>query len=439
MFIFTISILVVFHEFGHYVVARLFRVKIITFAVGFGPKLFAFRSKSNEWRVGCIPLGGYVRMLDAREGEVPLDEKHLAFNYKKPYQKILIACAGPMFNVLFAILAYYVLALVGVPELRPVISSIDNEIAAVNNINIPTNSLIQKINGINVYTWKMADTVFYEQIQHSPMINLHIMLNNKQFIYKLDLTKAANHFHRQLYLENLGLYPFSYLPVIAYVEPSSPAAIAKLRIQDKIIAINQNKIDSWFSLATTIKNSPDKQLTIQVERGGKLLNLLVIPDSTNVNGQLIGKVGIMPTLNEKLLADNSYTHKYNLLTAAPYAFVACYSVIAFNISSLYGILIGQVSLHNLGGPISIAKASSGALALGIKAYIDFLALISISLAIMNLLPIPILDGGHIVIYLIEWIIGREVTHNVQIFIFKLGFVLLMCVTLFAIYNDILRL
>lgn len=439
VFLLTLGILVVFHEFGHYVVARMFKVKVITFSVGFGPKLFTFKTKSNDWCISAIPLGGYVKMLDAREGEIPVGQEHLAFNYKKPWQKILIAFAGPFFNLLFAFLAYYFMALVGVNELKPIISSVNPELVAINQVNITANSTIQKINGIAVHSWQQADKLFNQQVQKSPMVQLGVTANNKESQIDLNLTQAVKHFHDELYLETIGLYPVSYLPIIAYIEPNSPAMKAHLQINDQIISINSQQIASWFEIAKTIQNSAGETLSIQVKRQDKLLDVQVVPVSSDNDGQVVGKIGIMPTLNQKLLQEHSYTHKYNFLSAFSNAASSCYSVIVLNLSGFYAIAVGKISVNNLGGPISIAKASRGALASGIKDFVDFLALISIGLAIMNLLPIPVLDGGHILIYAIEWVIGKEVTHSMQILIFKISFVLVMGISILAIYNDILRL
>lgn len=434
-FLVTIAILVVFHEFGHYLVARIFGVKIITFSVGFGPKLYTYKGKMNDWCISAIPLGGYVRMLDAREGEVPLGQEHMAFNYKKPWQKILIALAGPIFNIIFAVLAYYFLAIIGITELKPVISSINPSLTQINQINIKPNSSIKKINGINVYTWNEADKLFNKQVQKSGFVEIELQ-DNKLL---LDLQKPRAHFHEDLYLETLGLYPFKYLPIIAYVEPNSPAMKSGLKVNDVVLAIDQMQIKTWFDIAKIIQDSPSKSLNFEVRRNSELINMKVLPETIDNDGQVIGKIGIMPTLDKEQLKANSVIHKYNLLNAIPYAASSCYAVVQLNLISIYHILTGQISVNNLGGPIAIAKAAHGALASGLKDFIDFLALISVGLAIMNLLPIPVLDGGHVIIYAIEWVTGKEVTYEMQNFIFKIGFMLIIGISILAIYNDILRL
>lgn len=439
VFLMTIGILVTFHEFGHYLFARIFKVKVITFSIGFGPKLFKFQSKYNEWCISAIPLGGYVKMLDEREGEVESELKHLAFNNKKPYQKIIIAAAGPVFNLLFAFLAYYILSVAGIPELKPVVASVNSQISASNNIRVPENSLIKSINNIPVYSWSGADKVFNQQVKKSHIVKLNIVNTDKEQVLNLDLQQVFAHYNSNLYLEHLGLYPYKYISTIAYIEPASAAMKADLQVNDEILGINGKKITDWFTLADIIKSSPSKLLIFDVKRQNKVLQIKVTPDSSDNDGQLIGKVGIMPTLDQSLVHANSFVHRYSLIAAFSNAWLSTYNVAALNLSGLYGIVTGKVSARDLGGPITIAKVGSGALAQGFKNFIDFLALISIGLAVMNLLPIPVLDGGHILIYIIEWITGKEVTHQVQAQIFKVGFVLLIGVSFLAIYNDILRL
>jgi regulator of sigma E protease len=438
-FILTIGILVLFHELGHYVVARICGVKVITFSIGFGPKLLSIHTKSNEWCVSLIPLGGYVRMLDAREGAVSANEKHLAFNYKKPYQKILIALAGPLFNLLFAFIAYYVLSITGVPELKPVISGINPELTQINQINIVPGSKIIKINGENVYTWSEADKVFNTEIQKSPLLSMDLEYANHNTHMNLSLTKAREHFNHNLHLNSLGLYPIRYLPIIAYIEPDSPAMKSGLRLNDEIVSINNKTTNNWFLLTSIVQNSPGQLIDLGIRRDKRVINIKIMPDSIENDGQIAGRLGIMPTVDMSLLSSNSLIHKYSMLGAFTNAAASCYAVLMLNLTSIYSIISGHSSVHNLGGPISIARAAHGALANGYTDFINFLALISIGLGIMNLLPLPVLDGGHILIYTLEWFMGREVTYHTQNIIFKIGLVLIIGITMLAFYNDILRL
>ena len=265
------------------------------------------------------------------------------------------------------------------------------------------------------------------------------MLIPRLLVQIKSLIKAREHFNKNLHLEDIGLYPISYLPVISYIEPKSPAMQSGIKINDKIVAVDGKEINNWFVLANIIQNSVSKVLNISIIRNNKPMNLNVTPIAVDNDGQVSAKLGIMPSVDTNLLVSNSFSYKYNILSGFKYAALSCYELVKLNITSIYSIISGHSSINNLGGPISIAKAANGALTNGATEFIDFLALISIGLGIMNLLPLPVLDGGHIIIYLIEWAIGKEVTYQTQSIIFKIGFVLIMGITIIAFYNDILRL
>lgn len=437
-FLLTIGILVVVHEFGHYIVARLCNVKIISFSVGFGPKLLKWQGKHNEWCISLLPLGGYVKMLDEREADVPSNLKHLAFNNKPAIQKILIAFAGPFFNILFAFFAYYALSMYGVYGLKPIIASQQATPLIKNLDKFPTPSQIIAVDGIKTSSWTEADKIFQKEANNKNIINLTLISNNKQQNFDLDITKyKAN--NDSISLSQIGLFPIKYLTSISYVEPQSAADIAGLKPQDKIISINNESINSWFQIANYIKSSPSKTLIVEIQRNQHNKTIKVTPNSsTDDNGQIIGKIGIMPSLDTTLIQQNSYIHKYSPITGITYAINQCINTMSANLSMIQSIVSGKVSWHNVGGPVSIAQASGDALHQGIKTFIDLLALISISLAIMNLLPIPVLDGGHILIYTIEMIIGKQIGIKTQQLIFSIGMMIVLSISMMAIYNDVLK-
>ena len=436
-FLITIGVLVIVHEFGHYIVARAFKVKVITFSIGFGPKIFNFAGKHNNWTISLIPLGGYVRMLDEREGDVHDGYKHLAFNRKAPWKKILIALAGPVFNILFAIIVYYAVALNGVSNLKPIVASVNPQFQIAEAKLFKPDMQISSVNGSPVTSWNEVDLLFHKAVKKNSIVKLGI--NNVESELILNLAKLRQNYNKNMYLETLGVYPYSFLPIISYVEPNSPAYKAGIKIDDTIIAINELPTNNWFYISYIIRQSVDKNITLKIKRDKEEQIIKIRPVLENNDGELYGKVGIMPTLDETQLAKNSYTQKYGILNGWAYAVNSCYSIIAINISFLGEMISGKMSLTNLGGPISIAKAGKNALHDGFKKFVDFLALISLGLAIMNLLPIPVLDGGHIVIYLVEWVTKKEVSYKTQMMIFKLGFVFIISLSVFAIYNDILRL
>lgn len=442
-FLLTIGILVVVHEYGHYLFARLFNVKILTFSVGFGPKLFSFNTKSNEWRLSLIPFGGYVRMLDEREGIVNDNEKHLAFNNKPPSQKILIAFAGPLFNILFAIFVYYIIALIGVTQVKPIIASINsNLLQETLQTSIVTPSRIVAIDGRQPKSWGDADKAFNKAIMSKPQFNIELQSSVTSKIQTVQINGALikQHFNSDAYLETMGVYPIRYIPTISYIEPHSVADAAGLKIDDKITAINSKAIANWFQVADIIHSAPGVALLFKINRGGHDMEFSITPTAKNDNNGIpIGIIGVMPAIDQNLLQQSSYVQKYDMFHSLKYAFTECYRMIEFNLYSIYQIITGAVSPYNLGGPVTIAKIGGIAIHDGIVHFGEFLALISIGLAIMNLLPIPVLDGGHILIYLIELFTNKPLPISVVEFIFKLGFIFVMGLSLFAIYNDIMRL
>ncbi len=439
-FLITISILVVFHELGHYLCARLCGVKVLTFSIGFGPKLVKFNTKSNEWCISAIPLGGYVRMLDENEMDVKDHEKQFAFNRKHPGQKVLIAFFGPFFNILLAFLIYLGIALNGVPQIKPIIASYNPKDRVINWLNIQEGSSILAINQSKPDSWHTADILFSQAAFESNQIQVTTSYQGMIKNNLVDVTKMRkDDLVAKIYLEDIGLSPYQYLPIVAYVEPKAPAFNSGIKEGDVISMIDGIIIDNWFQVIQVIQNSPNKILNFTILRQQKKLELKVPVALDSRDGQEVGKIGIMPTLNSKLLEKNSFVQQYNFIDSVKYAMEQCYRVVILNLSGLYGILTGSLSWHNIGGPVSVAKAGASALSIGVKEFFGFLALISVSLAVVNLLPVPVLDGGHVIVHALEWLFRREITQNMRIAMFKVGLCLIIGLSIIAIYNDILRL
>lgn len=440
-FIITISLLVVIHEFGHYIAARIFGVKVISFSVGFGPKIIKINSKSNEWCLSAFPLGGYVKMLDEREQTVAEEQKHLAYNNQHPFKKIIIAFAGPFFNILFAFIALSWLGMTGISELKPVIESVNLSPLVINTAktNLLPHSQITSINNQAVTTWQDANKVFTQQLHKTSKLTFNLNYESKPYSIKFDFTKYIDNTKEQT-LANAGIYPFSYLDTLSYVEPQSAAAIAGLQADDTILKLNNESIINWFQLSQIIRENPTEKLPIVFKHNESIVSTFVTPlSSIDENGQIIGKLGIMPSLNQISLAQNSFVHKYDFWGSLNFATTSCYTFIISNLQIINSMVNGSISWHNIGGPVSIAKAYGVAISHGFTEYIQLLVIISLSIAIMNLLPIPVLDGGHILIYSIEWIVGKQINKEIQHIIFLIGFILIMFVTLLAFFNDFTKL
>lgn len=431
-FIIVLTILVFVHEFGHYLVARLCKVKVLVFSIGIGPKIFSWQGKHNEWRISSIPLGGYVRMLDLREAQVSSELLNQEFTNKPHYQKILIALAGPVFNILFAILVYFALALYGIDKLKPVIFD-----TAPQYSFITPGSQITSVNQHPTTSFEQANDLVAKYAKNNTP--LKIQLNDtKHSILSIDVTQIAKH-GKELSLFDIGLYPVHYTTTIAMLERNSPAWTANLKEDDSIVKIGDTDIKTWTQLTQIIKQHPDTTLNFTIQRNNEYFTTDIHIQAINENNKTIGKIGIMPQIDTSLLKQNTYTEHYSFLSATTYAIQTSYSVVALNLTGIYQLITGKSSWHNMGSAISIAKASNSAAKEGITTFLNFLAMFSIALGVMNLLPIPMLDGGHIVIYTLEMISRKKISNQTQEKIFKIGFILLIIIMLLAVYNDIIRL
>ena len=277
-FIITISLLVVIHEFGHYIAARIFGVKVISFSVGFGPKIIKINSKSNEWCLSAFPLGGYVKMLYEREQTVAEEQKHLAYNNQHPFKKIIIAFAGPFFNILFAFIALSWLGMTGISELKPVIESVNLSPLVINTAktNLLPHSQITSINNQAVTTWQDANKVFTQQLHKTSKLTFNLNYESKPYSIKFDFTKYIDNTKEQT-LANAGIYPFSYLDTLSYVEPQSAAAIAGLQADDTILKLNNESIINWFQLSQIIRENPTEKLPIVFKHNESIVSTFVTP------------------------------------------------------------------------------------------------------------------------------------------------------------------
>ena len=439
VFILTIFILVTFHEFGHYLFARIFKVKILEFSIGFGPEICKFKTKSNIWAIRIIPLGGYVKMLDERSGIVPEKFKNVAFNHKHPLQKIIIACAGPFFNILFAFIVFYMLAIYGVQELKPYVASVNPTIQSVANLEFFDHVMIQKINQTNVTSWNEANLVLANELKKDKNVLFTcVESNGSSEKIKLDLALLYSHYNQHLSLEDIGLSPVLLQPVISYIKPDSSAMKNGLKVGDRILSMNHIKYSNWYLFAESIHNSVDKPVLLQIERESKIMELIITPDTISNYGQIMASLGVMPTIDDGIMKKSLYIKRYDWISGLGYAYNTTLHIMKLNYDGIINLINGKMSLKELSGPVTIAKAGSLALSSSFNDYAMFLAVISIGLAFMNLLPIPALDGGHILIYLIELVINKELSYNIQMQIFKLGFIFIIGISLFAIYNDLLK-
>lgn len=442
--LFVLTPLIALHEWGHYIVARLCGVKVLTYSIGFGSKLIGWTSKKTgiEYRIGLIPLGGYVKMLDEREGEVADDEKHLAFNNQHPLKKIAIVVAGPMMNFIITILLFFVLFLQPSEQLNTKIGRIIAD-SPVAKSGLQIGDKIVAIDGQVVETWNDINYKLANRMGESGAIELTTTADNQSKTTQIPVADFMQGEQKGFDpLTALGALPYRpyILPIIDTLSPDGAGALMGLKSGDMITHINGKKVDDWFDVTTIVRKNPEVLLTFSVLRNEVAQDIKVIPRATKENGQRIGQIGasIKPPKDVKVPEEFISKISYTPIEAIQKSFVKTYELAVMTLSSMSKMITGMIGLDNLSGPITIAEVSKDSFEMGWQQVLSTMALISLSLAVLNLLPIPVLDGGHLVFYTYELIFGKSMSEKVQITGFRVGFTLLLCFMILAIGNDILR-
>lgn len=438
----TIFFVIGTHESAHFLAARCLGVRVLRFSIGFGKTLFRWHDKKGtEYVVAMIPLGGYVKMLDETEEVVPTEEQHLAYNRQPFYKKFLIVIAGPAANLFCAFSLYWLIFVIGFVTVKPMIGSVaPRSIAAEAGLQ-PS----QEIVSIDNKTTNAWSGVMFRLIAHAgnqDHMRMEVKNPGNQTIqtYLLDLSNWHMNDLIPDPLGSLGITPYEPdIPlIIGFIRPKSPAATSGLRVGDKIIAANNTKIKDWDDLITSVISHPDTSITFKVERQNKILLIpVMIGMQRNLFFQASGFLGIGPNFQwpKELL---NHVH-YNPIKAIPRAWQEMLDLSYLNLLLFGKMITGKLSLQSLGGPITIFESAGSALNYGFISFIGFLAFLSVSIGIINLFPIPGLDGGHLFIQLIEFIIRRPVPVKIQMVLFRIGFLLIFFILIQALVNDILRL
>ncbi len=442
-FVVALGVLIVFHEFGHYLVARLCGVKVLRFSLGFGSVLWKRKlgRDHTEWAVSAFPLGGYVKMLDEREGPVAPEELHRAFNKQTVGRRFAIVVAGPVANFLLAILLYWVLFMHGVPGVRPVLGEPVAKSPAAQ-AQFTAGETITRIGDSEVATWQ---DVRWELLEHAlrkdqPRIEVRSERGDIDF-RKLDLSSIGPEQIDGDLIQAIGLTRFQLTlkPVIGKLLGGAAAERDGLKPGDEIVDVNGTPIGNWDDLVAQVSNAPQRALSFRILRAGADMLLTVTPEAKTEGGKTIGRIGATPHIDEaetrKLITEVSY----GPIAALGHAAQRTWEVSVFTLKMLGRMIVGDVSLKNLSGPITIADYAGQSAQLGWLAYLSFLALISISLGVLNLLPVPLLDGGHLMYYVAEVVKGSPVSDRIMEMGQQVGMVLLFSLMAFAIFNDINRL
>jgi regulator of sigma E protease len=443
-FIFALGLLIVFHEFGHYLVARLCNVKVLRFSVGFGRPLIRkyWGRDQTEWVIAAFPLGGYVKMLDEREGKVAPEDLSRSFNRMSVSRRFAIVSAGPIANFLLAILLYWLLFMHGVSGMKPILGQITPDSPAAI-ANFEAGETIIKIGDELVSTWQDARwTLLSKAIEKTPTLAVETLSKDKQVTWrKLDLSKLNANDLDADFLKKIGLNVFQpkIKPVIAQVIPNSIGDRAGLLINDEILSINEKKIAQWKDLVQQIQSNPGNLLVMKIQRNNTKVSIKIIPETVTQNGKQIGKIGIGPRIDHSEFKNLLVEVSYPASTAMAKAINKTWETSVFTLQMLWKMVMGEVSLKNVSGPITIADYAGKSAQMGIASYLGFLALISISLGVLNLLPIPLLDGGHLMYYVVEIIKGSPLSERAMEIGQQMGMMVLFTLMAFAIYNDINRL
>lgn len=437
----TLGILVTLHEYGHFWVARRCGVKVLRFSVGFGKPMFSWYDKhGTEFAVAAIPLGGYVKMLDEREGPVPEELRDQAFTSKPPGQRIAIAAAGPVANFIFAIFAYWLLSVVGVTHVAPIVGQIADESVA-ERVGLQEGMEIHAVDGHRVSSWRDVNMRILERTGEHGSISMEVSEDGARGTVSGELSGWGLSDDTPNPLAEFGITPWrpAVPPVLGQISEGGRAEAAGLRPGDRIVAVNGEAIGSWFELVDFIRKAPEQTLQITVERNGSEQSLSVTPEArTEESGESIGFVGAgveAISWPEEVLRDVSY----GPFAAIPVALSETWADTRLTLVAIKKMVTGLLSPTNLSGPITIARVAEASVSSGFEDFVRFLAYLSVSLGILNLLPVPVLDGGHIVYYTIEALRGKPLSEQAQAFGLRIGMAMILTLMVFALYNDLMRL
>jgi regulator of sigma E protease len=442
MFIIAISVLIAVHEFGHYWVARRMGVKVLRYSIGFGKPLWVWRGgrDQTEYVVAAIPLGGYVKMLDEREGEVAPHELDRAFNRQSLRKRTAIVAAGPLFNLLFAVLAYWAMFVSGTPGVRPLLGAMEPASLAYQ-AGLRAEQEVVAVGDRATPTWAAVLESLLPYTLRKEAVVLTVDDGGVEYRYRLPLDELAGEVDAATFTKVIGLQPYRphIAPVLDDISAGSAAAQAGLRPGDEIIAIDGTPLNDWEDLVLMVRDNPGVTLTFAVRRGGEVLDVQVRPLAQEAGGRVSGRIGASVRVDAQISERLRTEWRLGPVDALGAALHKTWDMSTLTLRMLGEMVIGRVSTENISGPITIAVyAKSSALA-GFTQFLSFLAIVSISLGVLNLLPVPILDGGHLLFYLIEAIKGSPLSERAEALAARIGITLILMLMTLALYNDFARL
>ena len=442
-FLVAIGILVAVHEWGHYIVARMVGVKVLRFSIGFGRPLWMKRygDDQTEFCLSSIPIGGYVKLLDERDCAVTLKDQDRALNRQSIPARIAILFAGPGMNFVFAILAYWCMFVTGVPGIKPVIGAVDPQ-SVSDRAGLVNGDLVVSVGERAVTTWEGTILAMLDALLADGDIPLTVAGENgqKRDVVLLTAGEESNLTEPGQLFIGLGFQPWSpeLPPVIDEITPNGPAERAGMRPGDEVIAAAGSAITSWPQWVEYVRAHPNERVDTLVLRDGEQVALSIDIGESESEGDRIGRIGASVRVSEDLYADMQSERRYGLVEAWPAAISKTWEMMALTVRMAGSMLTGGVSVKNISGPINIAQYAGYSATAGVVQFLSFLAIVSISLGILNLLPIPLLDGGQIFYQLLEAVKGSPISERAQIFGQQIGIFFLLLLMSFAFYNDLAR-
>ncbi|MGP0170526.1 sigma E protease regulator RseP [Pseudomonas sp. NCHU5208] len=438
----ALGVLVTFHEFGHFWVARRCGVKVLRFSVGFGSPLVRWHDRQGtEFVIAAIPLGGYVKMLDEREGEVPAALLDQAFNRKTVGQRIAIVAAGPIANFLLALVFFWAVAMLGSQQVRPVIGAVEQgSLAAAAGLH--AGQEIVSVNGEAVTGWAPINLQLVRRLGESGTLNIGVREpgSTVESVKQVHLDNWLRGADEPDPIGSLGIRPWrpALPPVLAELDAQGPAQAAGLRTGDRLLALDGQPLEDWQQVVDKVRAMPDQRVTLRFERDGQAQEVTLTLASRGEGEARSGYLGAGVKGGEwppEMLREV----RYGPLEAVAEGARRTWAMSVLTLDSLKKMLFGELSVKNLSGPITIAKVAGASAQSGLGDFLNFLAYLSISLGVLNLLPIPVLDGGHLLFYLVEWVRGRPLSERVQGWGMQIGISLVVGVMLLALINDLGRL
>lgn len=439
----TLGVLITVHEYGHFWVARRCGVRVERFSIGFGPALYTWHDARNtEFVLALIPLGGYVKMLDAREGQVPPGAESEEFTAKPVSARIAIVAAGPLANFILAVVVFWGMYVIGVEGIAPIVDNVKpntlaaqtsltagHEIVAIDDKPTPTVQILYE-----TLAERMGDTGTIKVTSRVPG-------EAREFSHEVAVAAWLSDKSEPDPVVDLGinLWRPPVEPRVGALTPGLPAQQAGVLVGDLVLAVDGVAIATWGALVDYVRERPGSAILLTLEREGRVLNLSLVPTTTRLeDGRNVGQVGIIvkqPEWPAELIRSEHYGPAQAILPAL----LKTWETASGTLDNLRKMLVGLLSPKNLSGPITIAKVASASAKTGVAKYLALLGVLSVSLAVLNLLPIPVLDGGHLLFYTIEWLKGSALSEQAQLIGVKIGMALVLSVMLFAIYNDLTRL